>query len=190
MNAAMKDTASPSHGLWNEMSDQFGRTLGELSERSTMLVVFLRNGGCTFCRQMLSDLTQERTRIEARGMMIVLVHQDPPEQFARIVARYAMTDVAQISDPHQKLYRMFGLRRGEWWRLLSPGVWWHGFVACLVRRHGMGPPRGDVRQLPGGFLVRDRRIVRAHRPHSPDDRFCFRQFTDPLPTAHSTEKYI
>ncbi len=159
--------------------DQQGRTIDERSEHGPQLVVFLRHGGCTFCRQVLADLQAQRSRIEAQGLGIVLVHMDRGERAADLFTRYGMQDVARIADPEQRLYAAFELRRGRWWQLLSPLVWWKGFVACIVRGHGMGRLRGDVRQLPGSFIVHRRRILRAHRPDTPADRPDFCQLQDP-----------
>ncbi len=54
-----------------------GLTLWELSHRNPTLVVFLRQTGCTFCREALSDLSKQRTELAARGITLALVHRMP-----------------------------------------------------------------------------------------------------------------
>ncbi|MEO7962475.1 MAG: hypothetical protein ABIT38_01045, partial [Gemmatimonadaceae bacterium] len=55
-----------------------GTSLLALSNDKPRLVVFLRHGGCTFCKEALADLRQQRRGIEAAGVEIVLVHMGMP----------------------------------------------------------------------------------------------------------------
>ncbi len=52
---------------------QQGYSLFELSQLQPTLVVFLRHVGCTFCREALSDISQQRAEIEAQGTQIAFV---------------------------------------------------------------------------------------------------------------------
>jgi peroxiredoxin len=149
---------------------QHGVSLAELSERSPLLVVFLRHAGCTFCREALADIARQRGAIEAAGARIALVHMGSPEQGADLFAHYGLADVGQVSDPEQRLYRAFQLERGGLRQLLGPKVWWRGFKAAILDRHGFGRPPTDVRQMPGAFLIRHGRIVRSFRHATAADR--------------------
>jgi hypothetical protein len=41
-----------------------GKTMAQLCAAGKTLVVFLRHGGCTFCREALEDLRRSRSDIE------------------------------------------------------------------------------------------------------------------------------
>lgn len=147
-----------------------GCSLLELSERSPLLVVFLRHSGCTFCRQALDDLARQRQRIEALGVQIVIVHMDDIAKMQGLAAKYGLGDVVMVADPQQQVYQAFDLQRGNLWQILGPGVIWRGLKAALLERHGFGVPSADVRQLPGAFLVRHGKVERAFYHRTAADR--------------------
>src|SRR5437763_929202 len=82
----------------------------------------LRHSGCTFCRESLADISEQRESIEASGARIVLVHMGKEEYAAKFFRRYGLGDVPRISDPNQALYRAFGLNRGTFHSLFGPKV--------------------------------------------------------------------
>ncbi len=147
-----------------------GSTLAELSQTSPVLLVFLRHGGCAFCRETLSDLRQQREAIEETGTTIVLTHMGNEHRIRRLLLRYQMDDTLRITDTERTLYRAFGLQRGGAAMLLSPKVWWRALEAAIVSRHGAGPVDGDARQLPGAFVLFHGEILRSYRHRSPADR--------------------
>lgn len=149
---------------------QNGMTLMEMSRRWPSMVVFLRHFGCTFCREALADLAKARVEIERSGVRLVLVHMGTEEQAERFFRRYRMEDVARVSDPQQSLYRAFGLTRGTLANLFGPKVWWRGFQAGLLDKHGIGGLVGDGFQMPGAFLVYHGEVLRSFRHQSAADR--------------------
>ncbi len=142
-----------------------GVALDALSRSAPLLIVFLRHSGCTFCREALADLAAQRTRIEADGTRLLLVHLASDADAAAFFRGFRLDDVARIADPQRSLYRAFALGRGSFWQLFGPRIWWRGFMAGVVRGHGVGRLAGDGFQMPGTFLVKDGAIVagRAHR---------------------------
>ncbi|OYP32989.1 peroxiredoxin-like family protein [Rhodopirellula sp. MGV] len=144
-------------------ASQRGETLRTLSSQGEVLVVFLRHFGCTFCREALDDLRQQRAELERQGITLVLVHMGDNTEQATFFDRYGLDDVHRISDPSCHLYQAFGLQRGGPSQLFPPGVWWRGFQAAIVNRHGFGNLIGDGFQMPGTFLLKDGRIVKAYR---------------------------
>ncbi|MCA9267416.1 MAG: redoxin domain-containing protein, partial [Planctomycetales bacterium] len=129
-----------------------------------LLVVFLRHSGCAFCRETLAQLARNREQIEAAGARIVLVHMMSDDaEAARLFARYGLDDVPRVSDPERRVYEQFGLARGSWQQVMGPPIWWRGFQAIFLRGHFPGVPRGDLRQLPGAFVVSQGAITRAFR---------------------------
>lgn len=145
-------------------------SLDELSRLSPVLLVFLRHMGCTFCREALADLAAMRRRIEAEGARLVLVHMSGEEAASRFFARYGLDDVQRIGDPGRTLYRAFGLPRGRFGDVLGPKVWWRGFQAGVLGRHGVGPLMGDGFQMPGVFLLFHGEVIRSYRHQSAADR--------------------
>jgi hypothetical protein len=150
--------------------DQDGRSIDQLSSGRSVLVVFLRHSGCTFCREALADLRRQRKGLDDAGVLPVLVHMGDEASGRAFFAEYGLDDVPRISDPHCQLYRAYGLQRGRIGQLLGPSVWWRGFKAAILAGHAVGPPGGDGFQMPGTFLVREGKIIREYRNETAADR--------------------
>ncbi|MCA9136395.1 MAG: AhpC/TSA family protein [Planctomycetales bacterium] len=142
---------------------QHGESIAELSRQQPVLVVFLRHSGCTFCREALQDLSDQRHQIESNGTKIVLVHMGDNDTSRPFFQAYGMDDVGRISDPKCELYRAYDLGRGRLSQLFGAQVFWRGFKSAILDRHGFGKLDGDGFQMPGAFLVRDNKIVTAFR---------------------------
>lgn len=154
----------------SDVRDQDGKTIDLLSKDQPVLLVFLRHFGCTFCREALADLRVQRSRIEAAGVRIALVHMSPDAEAAAFFARYALDDVPRFSDRGRGLYRRFELRRGAWRQLFGWPVWLRGARAVFADGHGLGALAGDGFQMPGAFLVLNGKIVTAYRHESAASR--------------------
>ncbi len=141
---------------------QSGESLLSLSRRRPRLVVCLRHLGCTFCRESLADLSRLRSEIERSGTGIVLVHPGAEDRAAELFATYDLEDLPRFADPDRVLYRALGLARGSLLQLAGPRVVWRALVATL-RGHRAGRKGGDVRQMPGVFLVDRGRLIEAFR---------------------------
>lgn len=150
--------------------DQHGKSIEQLSRNQTLLIVFLRHSGCTFCREALADLHQQRDQLAVDGVRPVLVHMGDDEAGKAFFEAYSLGDVSRISDPACQLYRAYGLGRGRIAQLLGPAVWWRGFKAAILAGHAVGPAGGDGFQMPGAFLVRDGAILREYRHGTAADR--------------------
>lgn len=153
-----------------------GISIEQMSRFSPVLLVFLRHAGCTFCREALADLAKQRRSIEGAGANIVLVHMGEAEFGREFFRRYGLDHLPQISDPHCTLYRAFGLRKGTMRMLFGPKVWWRGFDAGVLHRHGIGLLAGDGFQMPGVFLVFHGQLLRCFRHQSAADRPDYLQF--------------
>ena len=150
------------------MVSQRGATLTELSRHNPVLVVFLRHSGCTFCREAVSDIAEQRKQIEANGTQIAFVHMGQAEP-TELLEKYGLTDLHCFRDPSCSLYDAFGLTLGSFRQLLGPTVWYRGFRAWLSG-HSAGAFDGNVFRMPGVFLMDDGEIVRAYRHKSAADR--------------------
>ncbi len=147
--------------LLAETRTNTGETVLALSEQSPLLTVFLRHSGCTFCREALADLAEQRSAIESTGVRILLVHMGDPQAFAQFAGRYRLGDLPAVSDPERRLYAGLGLRRGRLSQLLGWGVWVRG-AGAFFSGHGVGKLEGDGLQMPGVFLLNRGQVVRSH----------------------------
>ena len=100
-----------------------------------------------------------------------------------LLGRYGLADLSLFSDPDRGLYGDFDLKPGSLWQVLGPKVWWRGFQAAILHRHGAGAIAGDALQLPGAFVIHNGQIVRSYRHHtSRPARLC--QIGMPIPGTH------
>lgn len=170
----------------DQFTDQNGVSLRRHSDQAPLLVVFLRHGGCPFCRETLAHLKAARTEIAKSGVGIALVHLMTDVEAANLFAKYDLADVPRYSDPDGRLYAAFGLRRGAIGRVAGPRVWWRGLSATL-RGHLPGRPKGDIFQLPGTFLMSDGEIQQADRAETSAGRVDFVEFIRPETSQGSTD---
>ncbi len=168
---------------------QDGVTIAQLSKSSPVLLVFLRHAGCTFCREALSDIAEQRRSIEANGTRVILVHMGGEEHASKYFQHYGLQDVLRVSDPSQALYRAFGLGRGSLFSLFGPKVWLRGFQAGVLKRHGIGRLVGDGFQMPGVFLVFHGEVLRSYRHQSAADRPEYGRFVDGEPLSRAGMHY-
>jgi peroxiredoxin len=74
-----------------------------------------------------------------------------------------------LSDTEQTAYRAYGLARGTLRQIAGPSVWLPALKA--LARGGAGKPVGDIRQMPGSFVIDREGIIRhAHYPTHQADR--------------------
>jgi len=139
----------------SKMITNKGNTLGELSDRQPVMLVFLRHFGCTFCREALSDIAKERQTIEQEGSNLVFVHMTDNEIADRYFQRYGLEGVEHISDPACNYYAAFGLTKGTFNQLFGLQSWIRGFSAGVMEGHGVGLQLGDGFQMPGIFIIHE-----------------------------------
>ncbi len=175
------DVQSAEHAIAGARTES-GDTLGDLSASSPLLVVFLRHAGCTFCREALGDLRQQRARIEAEDKRLVLVHQGEPGSLDALLSRYGLDGVTLVSDPGVSLYRAFELGRGRLGQLFGPQEFVRG-IGATIRGHVIGGLSGDGFQMPGVFVVSNGTIVSAHRHRAASERPDYAGIACALPGA-------
>lgn len=89
--------------------------------------------------------------IEAAGGKVLLVSMGTMAQSQAFIHRFAVP-FPMVCDPDQHLYREFSLQRMSHLGFLSPTMALRG-IAAMAQGHTMGLPEGDVRQLPGVFII-------------------------------------
>jgi hypothetical protein len=148
-----------------------GRSLLELVDESPVLLVFLRHFACAFCAQALDRVSQVREPIEARAVRPVFVHLGSPARAKPYFDYYHLSDIERISNPEATLYQLplFALgRTNPYLHFLNPVVW-VGWLKGAMFRYGIGMIQEDAEQMPGVFLLQDRKIVRAFRHRNISD---------------------
>ncbi len=141
------------------------RTVADLSTEGPVMLVFLRHFGCTFCREALSDLSEQRSSIERMGTRLILVHMAADEIAERYFQRYGLADIDHVRDEQCEYYAAFRLTKGNFNQLFGLQNWIRGFDAALLRGHGVGTgPIGDGFQMPGVFIIQNK-VVQEHFVH-------------------------
>lgn len=107
-------------------------------------------------------------RFEKAGLGVLLAGMGTPEESTLFKQKFEVP-FPLACDPDKKLYSAFDLKRMSAFGFLSPRLARKG-VGAMVRGHSLGAPRGDVRQLPGVFIIdRQGRIVFSHYAADPAD---------------------
>jgi len=113
-------------------------------------------------------LRREKDAFDRMGAEVVLVGLGSVEQTATFKERFDVP-FPMIADPEKRLFEAFRLKRAATGALLSAKMVFRG-VTAMAKGHGMGVPQGDVRQLPGVFIIgTDGRILFSHHASGPAD---------------------
>jgi peroxiredoxin len=116
----------------------------------------------------VAQLRQKKQHFDQAGAQVALVGMGTPEESAAFEMKFNIP-FPLISDPKGELYRAFGIKKVSTLELLSPFVAIKGLLA-MTKGHTIGMPIGDVRQLPGVFIINtDGRIVYSHFASDPSD---------------------
>jgi hypothetical protein len=148
-----------------------GLTIHEMSHKWPTLTVFLRHFGCTFCREAMQDIAEQRDDIERNGTRILIVHMLENEDEAyEQMKKYGLEDLPTVSDPEKLLYKKFQLRQGNLFQVFGLKVLYRGMYKGLVKGLGLGAPMGDTIQMPGVFLLYKGKTVKSFMHQSAADR--------------------
>ena len=105
---------------------------------------------------MVRDLRRARGEIEGFPE-VLFVFQGTPAEGVAFFERF-WPEARAVADPVRELNAAFELKRGGLGQFLAPGVAVAGLRA-LVRGNGIGRPVGDVRAMPGLFLIANERVL-------------------------------
>lgn len=121
----------------------------ESSKVHPVLLVFLRQIGCTFAKQTLDDLSKDMPKLASRDVRVVIVHMSELDEGKRLLDQFALDHVEQFSDPSAGLYSEFGIPRGSLRQIIGPKVIVKGLWTALTKGFGIGYAGGDCFQMPG-----------------------------------------
>lgn len=117
----------------------------------------------------MTQLRQTQSDFEEASAKVVLVGMATTQEAEEFRERFEL-DYPIICDPERDLYSAFQLTRMSPWQLLSPVLALKG-ISAMSQGHLMGLPQGDVRQLPGVFVIDRNGMIRfSHRGEDPSDR--------------------
>lgn len=138
-----------------------GENLEELSQKQPTMLVFLRNFGCSFCKETLWFIQKLRNDIESKGTKIVLIHMQNEAKATADLKKYNLLDLDRISDPESMLYKGFNLKRGTISQVFGLKVLTRAIYLALIKGTFLtGPDGADVFQMPGVFLIYKGEIVK------------------------------
>lgn len=112
-----------------------------------------------FCRETVR-LLKRIAGEDADYPPVTFVHQGSVEQGDDFFERF-WPEASAIADPERRLFEAFALKRGSFRQVLGLGSLASGIRAAF-RGNGVGKPVGDVRQMPGAFLIHEGRILWSH----------------------------
>ena len=139
-----------------------------------IVVSFLGNAGCLFCRAHVIKIIQARDRIAALdGNVIFVVFDD-----AKLVMSQMMHDLqlpyVLMVDPERQAYARWGLGHSTLKSKLMPGLYWatlKEIVKVVTGRERALKQQPDQGQLGGDFVVdRQGRLTFENRMKSFHDR--------------------
>ena len=107
--------------------------------------------------------------------------QGSPDASRQFFARY-WPEARAVSDEDRSFYTAFSLKLWGLGPFVHRGVWWRS-ARILMKGYFTGRPHGDVRQMPGMYLVRDGRILWQHESRHIADRPDYRLLARYLRTA-------
>lgn len=114
----------------------------------------------------MAQLRLKKQYFEQAGAQVVLVGMGTPAESAAFEMKFDIP-FPLISDPKRQLYQAFGLKTVSALELLSPSVAFKGILA-ITQGHTVGIPIGDVRQLPGVFIINtDGHIIYSYLARDP-----------------------
>lgn len=148
-----------------------GDSLYDLSEKQTILLVFLRHFNCVFCREAMYDIGQKREEWKKINVRPVLVHMSSEDVAGEYFKEFNLEGVDAISDPEQKYYKAFGLGRGGVRELLGLKNFVRGMDISINKKIYPGLRFiGDGFQMPGVFIIHNGNVQQSFIHKSAADR--------------------
>jgi peroxiredoxin len=108
-------------------------------------------------------------RLNGLASRVVLVGLGSVEETAAFKKQFEVP-FDMIADPEKRLFEAFRLKRATTGSLLSAKMAAKGLKA-MAKGHRIGVPQGDVRQLPGVFIIDSAGCIRfSHHAADPADQ--------------------
>lgn len=145
-----------------------GNDLKNITTEHAVLLVFLRHFGCIFCQEALEDFTKIKQELSRRNIKLVFVHMAEEHYGDQYLRDYGLEDAEHISDPDMSLYEYFGLQKGSFRELYGLKVWTRAIQ--LKYPIETGKPLGNMRQMPGIFVIQQGKVINSFIHKSAADK--------------------
>lgn len=145
-----------------------GNDLRSITEENTVMLVFLRHFGCVFCREALDDFSKIKVELNQLNIKLIFVHMSEESYGDQYFKEYGLESEEHISDPDMTLYEYFGLQKGTFRELYGLKVW----SRAIGLKFGMETkkPLGNMKQMPGVFLLKSGEIINSFIHKSAADK--------------------
>lgn len=155
----------------NEMITNTGESLYDITQKQSVLLVFLRHFGCIFCKEALIDISKKRKAFEGQCIKVILVHMATEEVADDYFKNFNLSGVTHISDPNCEYYQEFGLVKANTSQLMGLKNWVRGFEVSIGKGIEVSIRNvGDAFQMPGVFVIKEGQIIKSFVHKSPADR--------------------
>ena len=115
-------------------------------------------------------MRQQESRLEELGIEVAVVTFDS-SFMAQAYVEQTKLPWPLLVDTDRKLYRAYGMERGDWWSIYGPASIWQYMQLIFFRGRRIEKPGSDYRQLGGDVLIDpDGRVRFHHVSTSPHDR--------------------
>jgi len=156
--------------LLNLYETDKNENLKSISDSQPTMLIFLRNFGCTFCKETLHIVNSLKSEIESQGTKIIFVHMDNNNTALDALQKCSVQDIDVVSDPECILYKGFNLKRGSITQLFGLKVLYRSVYLWLTKKgYFISQTDTDIFQMPGVFLVYKDKIVKQYIHHSAAD---------------------
>ena len=145
-----------------------GNDMKTITEENTVMLVFLRHFGCVFCREALDDFSKIKVKLNHLNIKLIFVHMSEESYGDQYFKEYNLESEEHISDPDMTLYEYFGLQKGTFRELYGLKVWSRAIT--LKFRIEPTRPFGNMRQMPGVFLLKSGKIINSFIHKSSADK--------------------
>jgi len=116
-----------------------------------VILNFLRHFGCTFCRQAMARLEENRDDLAGVGLQVINIAMGEPKHIKRYCGKLA-PHLACLGRTDDTVYRAYGLREGNLQELANANVA-KSALGEFLRGNVGGMPVGNMRMMPGTFII-------------------------------------
>jgi len=156
--------------ILNELKTNKDRNILKLSDESPVLVLFLRHFGCIYCRESLKELASKKEYFESKDVKLVFFHMADNKVANSYFKSHGLPNAEHVSDPATRVYKSFGLEKGNLNQLFGLKNWIRGFEAASSGTFIQLKQVGDGLQMPGVFLIYKGKLEESYIHYYASDR--------------------
>ena len=160
---------TPSPELLRSIQEPFFQEVLLLSQNKLVLVAFLRHFGCIFCREMVSETSELKSVLEAKGVVVAFVHIGSEADALEFFKDFGLENELRLSDPDSQYYKLFGLSQQSFFKMLSLATIQNSLRA-MKSGYRQGRIKSDPKTMPGLFLISKGIVVKKFVHENPGDK--------------------